>query len=284
MDIHFITVPYDSGARGRGMALGPGRILSSGLIDRLKGSGHRVSTTTVSYPEEHLPEIQSAFRLNSILSGAVSAAVEAGGLPIVLAGNCNASLGALSGLHSNSIRLLWLDAHGDYNTPETTVSGYFDGMALAVITGRCWQNMAGSVPSFRPLPEDRVVLLGARDLDVLEREVLSAGSIYMVDADRIRRDEFRLAGIPEIPAGEVFIHLDVDVMDKSVGSANRYASGNGLYPGEIEKIFSHVVDHSRVAGMTVAAYDPSFDPEGRIAEAAGQILLSTISLVSRSRP
>jgi arginase len=263
------------------MALGPGRILTSGLIDRLKGSGHGVSTTTVSYPED-LPEIQSAFRLSSILSGNVSSSVEAGGLPIVLSGNCNASLGALAGLQSESVRLLWLDAHGDYNTPETTVSGYFDGMALAVITGRCWQNMAGSVPSFRPLPENRVVLLGARDLDAQEREALSHSSIHTVDVDRIRKDELRLTGIPENPEGEVFIHLDVDVMDKSVGHANRYASGGGLYPGEIEQLFRHLVEQSKVAGMTVAAYDPSFDPEGKIAEAAGQILLSTISCMSRS--
>jgi arginase len=264
------------------MALGPGRILSSGLSDRLKGSGHSVSTTTVSYPEDRLPEIQSAFRLSSILSGIVSATVETGALSIVLAGNCNASLGALAGLRSESVHLIWLDAHGDYNTPETTVSGYFDGMALAVITGRCWQNMAGSVPSFRPLPENRVVLLGARDLDAQEGKVLSGSSIHMVGAEQLREHGLRLTGIPENPAGDVFLHLDVDVMDKSVGHANRYASGGGLYPGEIEQFFRHLAEQSRVAGMTVAAYDPSFDPEGKIADAAGQILLSTISHLSRS--
>ncbi len=155
MRIRFIAVPYDSGFYKSGMGLGPDRLLSTSVMDDLRKIGHEVSVRILSYPaERRRPEVQSAFALASMLSEYLSTELEDDVFPIILSGNCCSSIGTVAGLRrrgpgSDDLGLLWFDAHGDYNTPETSGSGYFDGMALAVITGACWRPSAQKVPVMR---------------------------------------------------------------------------------------------------------------------------------------
>ncbi|HEX6040499.1 arginase family protein [Longimicrobium sp.] len=148
MDIRLIAVPYDSGIRGWRMGAGPDRLLDAGLEEQLRAAGHTVSAERVELAAEAVPEIRATFDLAARLSERVSAARAAGALPIVLAGNCASALGTLAGLADDEPGIVWLDAHGDFNTPETTRSGMLDGMALAIATGRCWTEMAGTIPGF----------------------------------------------------------------------------------------------------------------------------------------
>jgi arginase family enzyme len=96
---------------------------------------------------------------------AVRAARDVGHFPIVLSGNCNSAVGALSGLTPARRAIFWFDAHRDCNTPETTVTGFLDGMGLATALGLCWHQLASSVPGYEPVQPEVTFLLGARDLN-----------------------------------------------------------------------------------------------------------------------
>lgn len=102
----------------------------------------------------------------------------------MLAGNCITAVGALAGIADSEPAVLWLDAHGDLNTPETTRSGFLDGMALVILTGRCWRSLAETVLGFRPVEERRVRHFGAHKLDDAERELLVPSEIAVITPDR----------------------------------------------------------------------------------------------------
>src|SRR5213076_1024078 len=123
----------------------------------------------------------SALEIQRWLATSVAAARRGGAFPIVLAGNCMASVGVFAGLRARSRKVpavCWFDAHADFNTPETTESGFLDGMALATLTGRCWQSLTKSVPDFRPIPESQVLLFGTRNVVTFERKALEASEIH----------------------------------------------------------------------------------------------------------
>src|SRR5688572_24869496 len=98
------------------------------------------------------------------LAAAVAAAAAAGDLPIVIAGSCDAAAGVLAGLDRERCGVVWIDAHGDFNTPDTTVSGFFPGMTLAIVTGHCYARWWAQIGNASPVPEAHVALLGVRDL------------------------------------------------------------------------------------------------------------------------
>jgi arginase len=101
-------------------------------------------------------ELVTAFTLHRIIAGEVTAARDAGQVPVLLSGNCNATLGVLAGLAASVPRrgLLWFDAHGDFNTPDIDRNGFLDGQGVAMITGRCWTAATAAVPGFRALADE----------------------------------------------------------------------------------------------------------------------------------
>jgi arginase len=110
------------------------------------------------HPESDPPaEVATAFELDGLLAGEVRTAVEAGEFPLVLSGNCNTSVGTLSGVGTEGLGVIWFDAHADFNTPETTTTGFTDGTGLAIAVGHCWVTMAESGPTH--LEEDEEYLL-----------------------------------------------------------------------------------------------------------------------------
>jgi arginase len=102
--------------------------------------------------------------VNQALQAAVQPAVTAGQLPIVLAGSCDAAIGVIAGLDPGHCGVVWVDAHGDFNTPQSSASGFFPGMSLAVVTGHCRQQLWASLGGRPPVPEELVVLAGVRSL------------------------------------------------------------------------------------------------------------------------
>lgn len=163
MNLTILSVPYDSALRSVGMGAGPEHLIGAGLSDRLAALGYTVERETIEHETDPPAEIRTGFELMRGIAVEVRRAVRGGRFPIVLSGNCNAAVGTLGGL-GEDIGLVWFDAHGDFNTPETTTSGFLDGTALATLMGRCWESLAATVPGFHPLPEADVVLAGVRDL------------------------------------------------------------------------------------------------------------------------
>ncbi len=272
MNVELILVPWDSGARGVRMGAGPERLLGLGLADRLEAGGHSVSTLVLEVPVGPLQaEVASAFALNRLLSDRVREATHAGRLPVVLTGNCISALGAVAGL-DGATGVFWFDAHGDFNTPETTTGGFLDGMAVAVLAGRCWRRLARSVPGFAPVPEEDVVLIGTRDLDEPERALLSESDVHVLGPADLRE---RLPGLADEIGERVrqsYIHLDLDVMDPADGRANHFAAQDGVPLDELLERVADLVERSPPGAVTLSAYEPAVDEDGRAGEAAIRLL------------
>ncbi|HEX5044661.1 MAG TPA: arginase family protein [Candidatus Polarisedimenticolaceae bacterium] len=272
MDLDLIVVPYEAGRRGVGVGAGPEALIEGGLAARLDGAGHDVRLVPVLAPEPaNGREIAATFALMVQVSRAVDAARESGRLPLLLSGNCSvAAVGAVAGLRGRPA-VVWFDAHGDLNTPETTTSGFFDGMALSVALGRCWTEMAMRVPGFQPVPARDVVLLGARDMDPGERAFLVRDGLRAIPVEELRRGlpRFLETVLPQVSAA--YVHLDLDVLDPAVGRANAYAAPDGLREDDVIWTVRQVVSSVPLGALAITAYDPSYDREGRVAAAALRI-------------
>ena len=268
MQIELLHVPYDSGFRDRRLGAGPEAIERAGLTERLERGGHRVRRDTVELPDgAWIAELGAAFELAAGVATRVRAAREAGAFPIVLSGNCGVALGVCAGL-GPAVRVAWADAHGDFNTPETTVGGFLDGMGLATLTGRCWTQLVRRIPGFTPVPDDRVWLLGARDLDPLEDEALRRSRIHRVPAADIGREAAESIARRAGATHPLYLHLDLDVLDPSVGRANPYAAPGGATLEGLAAFVAAIREHASLAAVTLSAYDPSSDPGGRVSGAA----------------
>jgi arginase len=269
MDVQLLAVPYDSGNHRARMGAGPEALLEAGLERALRENGHTVHTRVAELAgNSWRAEIQTSFELMRMLSGAVREARESGRLPIVLAGNCNTAVGTLAGLGTNSTGVAWFDAHADFNTPETTASGFLDGTAVAMITGRCWTQLVATVPEFEPVPDDRVCLIGTRDIDSLEGRLLDESGVHVVEPRKLRSDlGHALASIKQ-HAQQIYVHLDLDVLDADVAPANSFAVTGGLTIEDGEYALSEIARQFRIVGITLSAYDPAADTDGAAARAA----------------
>lgn len=271
-----VVVPYDSGHRGVRMGCGPQHLLEAGLADALEGDGHEVQVTTMETALEPPAEIAVSFDLARSIAGAVRDARADDRFPLVLAGGCFSAIGTLAGTDPPRTAVLWLDAHGDFNTPDTTVSGFLDGMALATMTGRCWRGLLASVPGFAPLPDHRLLLIGARTLDAPEEAMAAALGIQRVRADDFRRAGADAAVAPKIArlsaaVDQFYLHVDLDVLDPRVARANEYATPGGLTVEEIGDVVVAAAAHRPIAAASLTALDPAFDRGGRAARAALEI-------------
>src|SRR5215208_5665127 len=162
-------------------------------------------------------EVPTAFELDRLVAEQVREAVAEGAFPLVLSGNCNTAVGTIAGLDAADLGVVWFDAHADFNTPETTTTGFTDGMGLAVAVGHCWKETARGVPGFTPVFERDVVLAGVRAMEPAEEERLAASDVSVVGADRIGLEgpgalEEALDRL-EDRIGKVYVHLDLDVLD-----------------------------------------------------------------------
>jgi arginase len=251
------------------MGRGPLHLAENGAAGRLREGGRMVRETVIEARHDFRAEPATSFELARSTALAIRSATARGSFPLVLAGNCMASLGVLAGLGTEGTGVVWLDAHADLNTPETTVSGFLDGMALATVAGRCWRALAATVDGYAGIPEERVLLVGARDLDEAEERILDASRIMWVGAEQVRQSgpSGALAGRLEALRGRVqrvYLHVDLDVHDPAEGRANAFAAPGGLTAAEVRHAVRAVAGHLPIAAAAITAYDPDADADGRM--------------------
>jgi arginase len=285
MKIGLFTVPYDSGHRGLRMGRGPLHFVEHGAADRLRTAGHAVAESVVDVPAPFPTEVGTSFALHRALSEMVCAAAAGGALPLVLAGNCGSALGTVSGIRAASpndvsdVGVVWLDAHADFNTPDTTTSGFLDGQMLSALTGGCWRALTASIPGFRAVSDAHVMLAGARDLDAAEETALAASRVTWVRAADVRENgpqaalDAALATLAR-RVSRVYLHIDLDVHDPTEVRANQYAAPDGLSAAVVREVVSLVARHVPIAAAALTAYDPTYDPEGRMLEAGMRLMES----------
>ncbi len=274
-NVQIITAPYDSGHQDWRMGRGPAYILAHGLKTVLAEHGYSVSSADVHVND--VTENAAAFAICRVLSERVRAARESQAFPLLLTGNCGNALGTLAGLDIGKTGIVWFDAHGEFNTPETTRSGFLDGMGLATITGRCWQALAATIPGFTPVPDNHIVLVGVRDLDTEERILLENSGVIHISAAQVRDLGVQNALAPHLESlrqkvEQVYVHLDLDVLDPTEAQANPFPTPEGLTVAEVKKAIEVVKAQFRIAAGGLASYDPDSDSGHRAVDASLDLL------------
>ena len=185
----------------------------------------------------------------SLLHQAVADAVARAARPLVLSGDCPTARAAVAGLQRrySDLAVVWLDAHGDFNTPVISTSGYLGGMALAMLTGRT-PELFGDTLGLRPVADASVLLADARDLDPAECDALTASQVRRIPADPAAITA-ALGGLGRMP---VYLHLDVDVIDSAQLPGLRFSSGPGPSLTQIEECLAAVCATADVAGAGIA--------------------------------
>lgn len=280
MNVHALLVPYDSAQRNARMGAGPERLFGAAIQPVLRERSTPLDLTVIEASQPFAAEIATAFHLHRLVASGVRTAICDDRFPLVLSGNCNAAIGTTAALRSNDLGIIWLDAHGDFNTPETTASGFLDGMGLATIAGLCWKNMASSIPGFRPLRGDNILHLGSRELSDGELRNMSECGAEQLSADDLNRDAARAslrAALQRLRAraSNVYVHLDMDVLDPAEACANEFSPPGGLSVRTAADVLQAIADLFNISALGIASYDPAHDPEGRVTEAA-KCLLRTV--------
>jgi arginase len=277
MKLSLILAPYDSGYRNAGCGQGPDAIVTGGLVEELTLHGHDVVVEDIGeVGDEPGREIATGFAVSAAVAAKAKQAVAAGRFPIVLAGNCLTTIGAVAGEAADSI--VWADQHGDLNTPDTSISGFLDGMALATVLGLCWRPMAGTVPGFTVIDPSRCLLVDARDLDTAEKRALERLPVLRAPC----ADAAGLAGsLLANGAQRTHLHLDLDVLDPDVLQANRYTWPGGPGPDRLRQTASALASLLPIAGMTISAYDPAYDPQGDVPPVVGKLLVDVLETLEK---
>lgn len=281
--VQVIQVPYDSGNRSVRMGGGPEHFVGSGLAKVLQADGYKVWIESVEPKSEFRAEIGTQFELYRLLAGRVDEARQNNRFPLVLSGNCGATLGAIAGAENARLGVIWFDAHGDFNTPETTTGGFLDGMCLAIAAGLCWKNLAVSIPNFSPVRGANILHVGGRDFDAEERMRLEQSGATVVDADAINRtsvlDALKSAiqnFLPEVEA--IHLHIDLDVHNPVEAPANEYVTEEGgLSAAQVVEAVGFIKENLKINSATIASYDPKCDSQGKTLEVGFNLIRKILS-------
>lgn len=280
MEIVVLTLPYHLDREHAGTGAGPERLLAAGLESSLTDAGHGVrGVESVKLDRDVGNETGNIFENARGLAGLVRGARDSGAVPLVLAGDCNNVIGVVAGLSEDAgdLGLVWLDAHGDSHTPETSGSGFFDGMPLAITLGWCWSKLAASVPRFQPLAAEDVVHLGGRAFDPGEREAMVASGMTLIDAEAMRADGGRQLTADALTRltsakSRIHVHLDLDVIDRADGIVSEHGVDGGPPIEDLETALRAVGQTGHISSATICSYDPAFDTDGRAATVAVRLL------------
>jgi len=221
-----------------------------------------------------LPDGDKQHRMSAIhrpLADFVRQAIEKGNRPISIAGDCCTTIGMLAGMRYAAIDpiLIWFDAHGDFNTWETTPSGFLGGMPLAMLVGTGEQTMLKAL-ELKPLSEDRVVLTDARDLDPGEKRLVEGAKIiHLPDV----RDLLKL-NLPDAP---LYIHLDTDIVTPAEAPAMNYLAAGGRSARELQTVMKHLNRTGKIAAVSVSSWNPKMDEDGRSRDVCMGLLSTLIN-------
>jgi arginase len=195
------------------------------------------------------------------LADEVAGLRERGSFPLALLGDCNGSLGMIAGLQRAGARrlgMVWFDAHADFNTPETTLSGMLGGMPVAVAAGLCLQRLRTGAGIDPPLETSRIVLAAARDVDPLEQELVEQHALAAVDTADLKADRRVLRETMARLSKEcdaVYIHIDLDVLDPEDAPGMNLPVAGGPTADELAAAIELCLSFEKSAALGIASYN-----------------------------
>jgi arginase len=293
-NLAIIGVPVDLGAGRRGVDMGPSAVRYANLRTRIEqlGWGVRdsgnIAVPTIDelpqpHPTEKLRYLQPLAEMNHTLARSVYAAMQSSAFPLIVGGDHSLSIGSVNGVaaHAGRIGLLWIDAHGDFNTADTTPSGNIHGMSVATLTGRGHESLVSILANVPAVQDANVVYVGVRDLDALEKVAMRAAGVHvftMHDVDRqgmaeVMEDAIRLAG-----TGTTGIHLslDMDSLDPNDAPGVGTPVPGGLTYREAHLAMEMIHESGRLISMDLVEVNPILDVHNKTAELAVELACSAL--------
>ena len=295
---HLIGVPLDLGGGRRGVDMGPSAFRIAGLGERLARLGYPVTDRgdlAVPIPETRYEGDTRKRYVSDIATvcGALferaSAALNEGGLPIVLGGDHSLAAGSVAAssawarARGGKLGLIWVDAHGDMNTPTSTASGNVHGMPLAALLGSEPSELAG-IGGFAPKVEPgQTVLIGVRNLDEEEKDRVRASRIHvftMKDIDRagiahVIEQAIELAGRD---AAGIHVSFDLDVCDPAIAPGVGTPVKGGLDYREGHMVMEVLADSGRLLALDMVEVNPTLDVRNSTAELGTELILSALGM------
>jgi arginase len=293
MKFAVIMFPYSTDTDAS-TAAGPKALLQAGLADWRSKHGHDVAGP---FRVQLTPDEEAAYGAwnqtglaNAHLARLVSEAVKAHAFPLLLESNCYAAIGTLAGLQMSAgspsprLGMIWIDAHGDCNTPDTTLSGMLSGMPVAIASGLCLDRLRKQVGLDPPIDPRDVVMVGVRANDPLEQELIDQSGIEMVPVDDVRGDCRQLRAAMNRLSRTVdliYIHFDADALDQSEVAFMRLTEPNGPTRTELAAALEIIMASPEVAALGIADINPEGDVDGQMVHAALAVIKGGIAGVAR---
>jgi arginase len=303
--IAVLGAPIEIGASQRGTLMGPAAMRTAGLLTLFGGLGFEVRdegdlaigevaelTDAPPTNARHYREIQRWIRT---LSARAFALARSGAIPIFLGGDHSLSMGSVNGMARHwremgrELFVLWLDAHADYNTPATTLSGNMHGMSAAFLCGEPGlDGLLGEEPR-APITAAQLELFGTRSIDKLEKDLLRDRGVSVADMRQI--DEFGVGVlirrvIDKVRArnGVLHVSFDVDFLDPEIAPGVGTRVPGGPTYREAQLCMEMIADTHRLASLDVVELNPAFDERGRTARTAVELIGSLFGQQITDRP
>jgi len=292
MQIDIIGVPIDLGADRRGVDMGPSAIRYAHLQKKLEDIGYDVRDQgNVEVPIAEMCKITNPklkyldciIPMSRRVAGAVATSVQAGNFPLILGGDHSLSIGSVRGAARNrKIGVIWIDAHGDFNTAETTPSGNIHGMSLAILAGlgdkslvQLWDE---SIPVIDP---QKIAVIGARDIDEGEKVNLKKAGALVMGMEQI--DRYGMVNAVEKAIERVsrdvdgiFLSLDLDSLDPQHAPGVGTPVPAGLSQREAHLACEMIAETGKLIGMDLVEVNPILDVQNRTASLAVDFALSAL--------
>jgi arginase len=294
--VHIIGVPLDLGGARRGVDMGPSAVRIAGLGDQITALGGAV--TDLGNLPAPIPETQQAVdhtkkyigeiaRVCQQLYDVASRVLNAGALPVVLGGDHSLAAGSVAA-SADFIRrstrkplgLIWVDAHGDMNTPQTTNTGNVHGMPLAALLGQEPTELSSIGTSPSVLPE-HTVLVGIRNLDEKEKGKIRASGVHVftmkdIDREGIASVAERALDIAAAGTGGIHVSFDLDACDPTFAPGVGTPVKGGLDYREAHMVMELVADSQRLVALDLVEVNPTLDLRNTTAEFAAELALSAL--------
>ena len=290
--IALIGAPTDIGAGDRGASMGPEAMRVAGLVEALRERGLKVvdrgnlvgPSNPWQPPTDGYRHLDEVVAWNRLVMGAMYDELEGGHLPILLGGDHCLGLGSITAVarwcreRDKTLRVLWLDAHADFNTHEVTPSGNIHGMPVACLCGigpRALTHLGGSAPAITP---DVLRQIGIRSVDAGEKKLVQQYNVDIYDMRYIdeigmkRAMEEALEGMDENT--HLHVSFDVDFLDPAIAPGVGTTVPGGPNYREAQLVMEMIADTGRMGSLDIMELNPAFDDHNRTAKLAVDLVES----------